>query len=98
MALIIVGLTSLVPRKFERWLLALLNGWWLVLSGIGLSIVLAAYYQLWPLQHLWWQVSQYKPFWFKAEWWFLWVGLLGISLGGLISSLTSQVRKYEANK
>lgn len=93
MALIIVGLTSLVPRKFERWLLALLNGWWLVLSGIGLYIVLAAYYQLWPLQHLWWQVSQYKPFWFKAEWWFVWIGLFGIALTGLVMSFIAAFKQ-----
>jgi 4-amino-4-deoxy-L-arabinose transferase-like glycosyltransferase len=93
MALIIVGLTSLVPRKLERWLLALLSGWWLVLSGIGLYIVLAAYYQLWPLQHLWWQVSQYKPFWFKAEWWFVWIGLFGIALTGLIMSFIAALKQ-----
>ncbi len=98
MAIILVGLTSLAPKRLIRWVVLLLSGWWITLSFIGLWTVTKAYYQTWPLQTLWWQISQYKPFWFKAEWWFLWLMLFFISLLGLLVTLFKEFRRYEAKE
>lgn len=96
MSLIIIGLTNLVPKSFERWLLLLFSGWWLVLSLIGLWIVIVSYYQVWPLQTLWWQISQYKPVWFKAQWWFIWLGGYLITLIGFAFSYLRVFQKKNA--
>ncbi|OGD63323.1 hypothetical protein A2160_02440 [Candidatus Beckwithbacteria bacterium RBG_13_42_9] len=95
MALIMVGLTSLIPKRWIKWGLFILALWWLILSFIGLWTVVKVYYQVWPLQTLWWQVSQYKPFWFKAEWWFVWLGFYLISLIGMLVNIVRQTRNYE---
>ena len=98
MAIILVGLTSLVPKKFVKWIAMTLSAWWITLSFIGLWVVVNAYYQIWPLQAFWWQISQYKPFWFKAEWWFLWLMLFFISLLSLLVTLFKEFRRYEAKE
>ena len=90
------GNPSLLQREARRdfgtkLVMFTLCFWWVTLSFIGLWTVITAYYQLWPLQRLWWQVSQYKPFWFKAEWWFVWAGLFGIAMTGLIMSLIREL-------
>lgn len=83
MALILFGLIQLVPKKWHKYLLGALLVWWTVLLHIGLYTVLKSYYQLWSLERFWHQLSQYKPFFFKSYWWFLWLGLYLISFLGL---------------
>lgn len=73
MALIIVGVKALMPRQFKKWTILLLSLWWIVLSFIALETVINAYYQTQPWQTFWWQVSQYKPFWYKGHWWLFWI-------------------------
>jgi len=98
MALILFGLTQLIPKKLKKWLVFLLFVWWAILLHIGLCTVLKSYYQLWPLNTLWFQLSQYKPFWFKAQWWFLWTGLYVLSLLALITKLSLCIVKEKAVK
>ena len=89
---------GLAPKKFIRWVVLLLSGWWIALSLIGLWVVIKAYYQVWPLQSLWWQMSQYKPFWFKVEWWFLWLALFLIAVLGLLAAFLREFNSYEVKK
>jgi len=98
MAIILVGLTSLASKKFIKWIVMALSAWWITLSFIGSWTIIKAYYQTWPLQTLWWQISQYKPFWFKAEWWFLWLALFLIALLGLLAGFLREFNRYEAKK
>lgn len=95
MGLILFGLIQLVPQKWQRWLIFLLIGWWISLSHIGLWTVLKSYYQLWPLETLWHQASQYKPFFFKSYWWFLWLGLYLVGLAGLTVNLFTYLLTLE---
>jgi len=87
MAILLFGLTQLIPQRWHKYFLAAFLIWWTVLLHIGLWTVIASYYQIWPLQALWFQLSQYKPFWLKAHWWFLWLGLYLISFVGLTIKL-----------
>ena len=52
----------------------------LVIFFLGLHITslytqISSYYDLWPLTTLFTQMSQYKPFFAKGAWWYLWVPL-----------------------
>ena len=97
MGLILFGLMNLVPQKLKPWLLLFLVNWWFVLFFIGLWTIITAYYQIWPLSTLGCQISQYKPFWFKGYWWFLWVSLFIFSFLGLLFNLFKKII-YEIQK
>lgn len=98
MALILFGVIQLVPKKWQKYLIFLLIVWWFCLSHIGLWTVIKSYYQTWPLQTLWWQISQYKPFWFKSYWWFLWLGLYLLSLACLTVAFFKNPKKDKIGK
>lgn len=69
MGLVLIGLMSLVPKKWEKFkssLVRVLCLGMVVLNFIGLYTVTKAYYQISNLQKLYWQVSQYKPWFFKG--------------------------------
>lgn len=98
MALILFGLMQLVPKRFENWLAIGLSFWWVGLNFIGMWTVLNAYYQTNTLKKVLWQVSQYKPFWLKADWWYLWVGFYLLSLVFFMFLLLSKFKKSKNEK
>jgi hypothetical protein len=66
MVFMLVGLKTLVPKKFKKLFLKVLLLWWGVFSLIGLFTAASAYYKIWPISLFLAQASQYKPLLFKS--------------------------------
>lgn len=77
MLLLLVGLTSLIPRS---WWTKLIGVSFIILNFIGLHTLAKAYYQLWPLTVFFNQISQYKPIYFKFPWLLIWFTLYLVTL------------------
>ncbi len=74
MALLIVGISSLVDREWYRRLSYLVLGLfmiWMQLGGIWR--LFTSYYDVSSLQVFITQASQYKPSFAKGDWWYLWI-------------------------
>ena len=77
MALLLIGLTSLISRS---WWIKLIGLAMIGLNFIGLNTLTQAYYQLWPLPTLFNQVSQYKPMMLKFPYLLIWFTLYIVTL------------------
>jgi hypothetical protein len=64
---------------------------WLQLGGIWRLVT--SYYDVSSFQSFMIQVSQYKPWFAKENWWYWWVGLYAISVGYLTFYSIRRVRK-----
>ena len=88
MALIQTGLLSFGwNKRAQAWInrgLALLFIW---LQLGGLWTVIRSYYSTLNLYTFIIQVSQYKPFYAKGNWWYLWFGIYSLSLTYMTSLL-----------
>jgi hypothetical protein len=80
MSLILIGLTAFIPRKWHRWFYLLLATWWLALTTIALWTIARTYYDLSSIHTFLIQLSQYKPWFFKAPGWLVVTGLYFLSL------------------
>ncbi len=81
--LILIGLTSLIPKaltQIKTWTIKIIGIAMIALNFIGLDTLTKAYYQLWPLKTFLFQVSQYKPIYFKFPWILFWFTLYIASL------------------
>lgn len=90
--LIILGLISLVPKKFKALAVKILCLWWFAFQLIGLATAALSYYQLWPLSVFLNQASQYKPAVFKGP------NLLIILLVFFVSSIVFLINLLRFNE
>jgi hypothetical protein len=84
MALLLTGITSLAWNKhIYTWTLRGLAVFiiWMQLGGSWRLIT--SYYDTSSIQIFITQASQYKPFYAKGEWWYVWIALYLLSLGYL---------------
>lgn len=75
MALLLYGVTTLIPEKFKRlneWGIKTLGLSMVVLNIIVIGILINSYYNWSNLNTLILQLSQYKPFYFKEYWLVFW--------------------------
>lgn len=85
LALLMIGLLSLTSNsKIQAWILRGLVIFIIWLQLGGLWQLLSSYYDLSSLSMFVTQVSQYKPFFAKGEWWYLWLGSYLFSLSYLL--------------
>jgi len=81
MFLLLHGITSLgFTKKLKKYLRQGLVLFFLSLQLAGIYTLASSYYDLWPINTLISQMSQYKPFFAKGEWWYLWGALYIVSL------------------
>ncbi len=81
LALLLFGFTSLGwNKRVGEWLRKVLVIFFISLHLAGLYTLASSYYDLWPLSTFITQASQYKPFFAKGAWWYLWGGLYLVSL------------------
>lgn len=76
MILMLYGLTSLgwnnkISNLVRRGVFLFFVG----LQLAGIYTLITSYYDLWPLTTFITQASQYKPFFAKGAWWYLWIAL-----------------------
>jgi hypothetical protein len=95
MSLILVGLTVLVPKKWEKKLLLALGAWWLVMNVVAIVTVAGAYYDLSSVNTFLIQMSQYKPWFFKAPGWLGVVGLWVFSLVILVRATRQRLGRLD---
>jgi hypothetical protein len=81
MFVILHGITSLGWNKFvKKWLRRSLVIFFFGLQIAGIYTLISSYYDVWPLTTLISQMSQYKPWFAKGDWWYLWGGMYIISI------------------
>lgn len=83
LALIYMGLLELAwTKKLKKMVGIMLVVGFLILHIAGLYTQLKSYYDLVPLSLLIQEISQYKPFFAKDNWWYLWSTLYLFGLTG----------------
>lgn len=86
MAFILIGLTNLAwNQRVKEWIRRGIIIFFVGLQLTSLYIQLKSYYDLYPIHAFIDQISQYKPFYGKGSWWYLWFTLY---FAGIITSTT----------
>lgn len=76
MFLLLSGLSEFVQNKnLLKWLCSSLILFFLAMHLSSVYVQLKSYYDLFPLTTLINQISQYKPWFAKGAWWYLWFSL-----------------------
>ncbi len=94
MALLLIGILSLSRRgKVRTWLLRGVTVFIIWMQLGGLWRLLSSYYDLSSFTAFITQISQYKPFFAKGDFWYLWIIVYAISLCFLLYSAFKIQRK-----
>lgn len=95
MYLFLVGLTSLGWNKqVKEWVRRGIVLFFLGLQLTSFYVQLTSYYDLYSLSTLIDQISQYKPFFAKGIWWYLWFPLY---FAGIITTMLLALKKDNNN-
>lgn len=76
MALILVGVITLVPSRYKKayiWAIKLLGLGMIILTFIALYTIAGSYYDLSSMNNFIVQGSQYKPWFYKGNWLIFWL-------------------------
>lgn len=96
LALLTTGIVSFTSRKrINRWLRRGIILLFIYLQLGGIWTLLSSYYDLSSLHTLIIQMSQYKPWFAKGAWWYLWGGLYCAAMLYLIRATWSQREDHE---
>lgn len=76
MFLLLSGMAEFISNKgVQKWMCNILICFFLAIHLSSVYVQLKSYYDLFPTQTLINQISQYKPFFAKGSWWYLWFTL-----------------------